>query len=293
LITASGFFEVVNYGFFSIADIERFAIPKDDERASFVPILNPISKELGVMRTFLAPGIMESVAYNTNRGLKNLSVFEIGKVFFQDASNGLPRESLRLCCALTGREREFFWRGSFADYDFFDLKGVLEGLFEKFSLSFEVRKSPKPFLDRMISADILLEGRVVGWIGEVQEAVLDAYDIRQKVFCAEIDFDALTVDGNTDKTYRPVPRYPAVTRDFSFYVDEAVPVATLIDRIKEVSPLIVSVGIFDIFKKEVRSISFRVVFQSYENTLTDENVNSLQQIIIERLTKTDGIKLRA
>lgn len=291
--TASGFFEVINYGFFSAKDIARFAIPDNDERAACVPILNPISKELGVMRTFLAPGIMESIAYNTNRGTKNLSVFEIGKAFFQSSQDGLPRESLRLCCASTGREREFFWRGSFADYDFFDLKGVLEGLFERFGLSFEVRKSREPFLDKTASADILLDGSIVGWIGELQETALEAYDIKQKVLCAEIDFDALVSKGGVERAYRPVPRYPAVTRDFSFYVDDAIPVADLIERIKDVSPLIVSVGIFDIFRKEVRSISFRVVFQSYENTLTDENVNALQQIIIDRLTKTDGIKLRA
>ena len=83
-----------------------------------------------------------------------------------------------------------------------------------------------------------------------------------------------------------------MVRDFSFYVDDAVLVSGIIETIREVSPLIVSVGVFDIFKKEVRSISFRVVFQSYEDTLTDESVNDLQQIIIDRLAKTEGIKLR-
>jgi phenylalanyl-tRNA synthetase beta chain len=291
-LTASGFFEVINYGFFSGRDIERFAISDIDERAASVPIMNPISKELGLMRTFLAPGIVETLAYNTNRGMKNLCVFEVGKVFFQDDRQELPRESLRLCCGMTGKEREFFWRGAFAEYDFYDLKGVLEGLFERFNLSFEVRKSQELFLDRMISADIILEGHTIGWIGELGEAVLDAYDIREKVFCAEVDFDALALKGSTERTYGPVPRYPAVTRDFSFYVEDSIPVANLIDRIKEVSPLIVSVGIFDIFRKEVRSISFRVVFQSYESTLTDESVNTLQQIIIDRLANTEGIKLR-
>ena len=122
--------------------------------------------------------------------------------------------------------------------------------------------------------------------------MLDAYDIKEKVICAELDFRIMVDKGTTERVYEPVPRYPAVTRDFSFFVDDTVPVATLIERIRAVSPLIVSVGIFDIFRKEVRSISFRVVFQSYEDTLTDENVNNLQQIIIEKLTQTEGIKLR-
>jgi phenylalanyl-tRNA synthetase beta chain len=292
LLTASGFFEVINYGFFSAKDIERFAIPGGDVRRRSVPIMNPISKDFGVMRTFLAPGILESLAYNVNRGTKNLGVFEVGKVFFDAGQSALPLESLRLCCARTGKEREYFWRDSFKEVDFFDLKGVIETLFDRFNLELEARPSSEPFLDRTTAADLYLKNERLGWIGELRENVLQAYDIKQKVICAELDFESLVARGSADKVYRPVPRYPAVTRDFSFYVDDAIPVATLVETIKAVSPLIVSVGIFDLFRKEVRSISFRVVFQSYEDTLTDENVNGLQQIIIDRLTRMEGIKLR-
>ena len=163
---------------------------------------------------------------------------------------------------------------------------------ERFSLRLEVRRTTEGFLDGGTSADVFLGGAKIGWIGEFQPKVLDAYGIKEKVFCAELDFDVISGRGTGERTYRPIPRYPAVVRDFSFYVDDSVPVGGLIERIREVSPLIISVGVFDIFKKEVRSISFRVVFQSYEDTLTDESVNDLQQIIIDRLTETDGIKLR-
>ncbi len=292
LLTASGFFEVVNYGFFSSRDIEKFGIPGRDLRSRCVPIVNPISKDLGVMRTFLVAGILESLAYNINRGTRNLGVFEVGKVFFEREVSELPLESLHLCCAHTGKEREYFWRDSFKEFDFFDLKGVLETLFDRFNLELQLRPSNEPFLDRKASADIVLEDAQVGWIGELRDNVLGAYDIKQKVICAEVDFGILSMEGSADKLYRPVPRYPAITRDFSFYVDDPIPVVTLIQRIRAVSPLIVSVGIFDLFKKEARSISFRVVFQSYEDTLTDENVNDLQQIIIDRLTRIEGIKLR-
>jgi phenylalanyl-tRNA synthetase beta chain len=292
VLTASGLCEVMNFGFFSVRDIEKFAIPVGDERADYVTIMNPISKELGVMRTFLASGIMENLAYNINRGSRNLGVFEVGKVFYKADQNELPRESLHLCCALTGKQREYFWRDSFAELDFFDLKGVLEALFDRLNLSLQVRKSDEPFLDRAASADILLDDRKIGWIGRVRHETLDTYDIREKVTCAELDLSSIINNSAAGRVYRPVPRYPAVTRDFSFYVDDAIPVASLIEAIKGVSPLIMLVGIFDIFKKEVKSVSFRVVFQSYEETLTDESVNNLQQIIINELTKTEGIKLR-
>ncbi len=291
-MTACGFFEVVNYAFFDMKDIENFSLAGSDERSSYVPIINPISKELAVMRTFLAAGVLESLAYNLNRGIRCPKIFEIGKTFVNIAAAELPREETHLACAFTGKEREYFWREPFKDLDFFDLKGVLEGLFERFNLPFDVRRTDEPFLDRAASADILMDGSIVGWIGEIREKVLDAYDIKDKVFCAELNFDMVSERGTGERTYGPIPRYPAVVRDFSFYVDEAVPVSGIIGTIKGVSPLIVSVGVFDIFRKEVRSISFRVVFQSYEDTLTDESVNDLQQIIIDRLAKTDGIKLR-
>jgi phenylalanyl-tRNA synthetase beta chain len=291
-LTSVGFFEVVNYAFFDVGDIDRFVIGASDERADYVPIMNPISKELAVMRTFLAAGVLESLAYNVNRGIKNAMVFEIGKVFFNANEKVLPREAIHMCCALTGKEREYFWRGAFEELDFFDLKGIVEGLMERFGLEFEVRRTTEGFLDGATSADVFLGGAKIGWMGEFRPKVLDAYGIKEKVLCAELDLDVISEKGTGERTYRPIPRYPAVVRDFSFYVDDSVPVGGLIERIKEVSPLIISAGVFDIFKKEVRSISFRVVFQSYEDTLTDESVNDLQQIIIDRLTETDGIKLR-
>ena len=150
----------------------------------------------------------------------------------------------------------------------------------------------EPFLERNRAADLLIEGAKVGWMGEIREDVRAAYDVGERVWCAELDLDAITERGAEERTYRPVPRYPAVIRDFSFYVDDDIPVADLMQKIKEVSPLITSVGVFDVFRKEVRSISFRVIFQSFEDTLTDEHVNSIQQKIIDRLTQTAGIKLR-
>ncbi len=291
-MAACGFFEVINYGFFGVKDIENFLLHAPDERASCVPLLNPISKELGVMRTFLAARLLENIAYNANRGAKNLRLFEVGKVFFGSDASVLPRESMHLACAITGKEREYFWRDQVKESDFFDLKGVLEGLFERFNLRLRLVKAESPFLESGYAADVFAGDRKVGWIGALRKDVTAAYNTDEKVWCAELSLDVLGEVGTQERTYGPIPRYPAVVRDFSFYVPDPVPVADLIGQIAGVSPLIVSVGVFDTFKKEVRSISFRVVFQSHEETLTDENVNALQQHIIDRLTMTEGIKLR-
>jgi phenylalanyl-tRNA synthetase beta chain len=289
--TACGFFELINFAFFSVKDIENFAIQPSDERFVGVPVMNPISKDYEVMRTFIAPNVLKSIAYNLNRGARNLRFFEAGKVFFTGCEE-LPLEYPAICFAMTGKERDYFWRDPCPEYDFFDVKGVLEGLTARLGLSVSFVRSNEPFLNGSTSADVLLEGAKVGWLGEIEEKVLRLYDIEQKVYCSELRFDIMMQKGFTDVQYKAIPRYPQVTRDFAFLVDDTVVVATMIEQIETISPLIVSVGVFDMFRKETKSIALRVIFQSYEETLTDETVNALQGIIIQKVTNIQGVTLR-
>jgi len=288
---SSGFFEAVNFGFFSERDVSRFLIPEEDERRQCVTILNPISQEMGVMRTLLAPGLIESLAYNVNRGARSLKMFEVGKVFFK--AEPLPKEPVHAACVLTGRERDYFWKGAPPEMDYFDLKGAIEGLIECFGLSLEVQRSEEPFLTRYNASDLFVAGTRIGWAGELRQDVLAAYGIEQKVFAAEVDLGALVEHGTQQKKYQSIPRYPSVVRDFSFVIGADTPVGTLMEKIRSVSPLIVSVGVFDLFRREQVSVAFRVTFQSLEETLRDETVNQLQAIIIQELTRIDGVKLRS
>ena len=289
--SASGFYEIINFAFFSTKDTDNFLIPDTDERARYVPIMNPISREYSHMRTILAPGMLKSIAYNLNRGAKNLRFFEKGKVFFLN-NEKQPGEKTAICFAMTGREKEFFWRDTFTDYDFFDIKGIMEGLMDAFGTQFSLVKSNEPFLHPMRGADIYIDDAKVGWIGEIREEVLKSFEIEQSIYCAELQFDIILQKGNFEVHYKPIPRYPQVTRDFSFYVDDSIPIASLVNSIKDLSPLITSVGIFDMFRKETRSVAFRVTFQSFEDTLKDETINGLQETIIQKLSNTEGISLR-
>ncbi|MDD5243896.1 MAG: phenylalanine--tRNA ligase subunit beta [Syntrophorhabdaceae bacterium] len=288
----AGFFELINFAFFSEKDVEYFLISPPDERTAFVNIMNPISREYAVMRTFITPGVLKSIAYNINRGAKNLRFFEKGKAFFL-SKDGNPHERFVLCFAMTGREVEFFWRDQYSDYDFFDIKGIMEGLMGAFGVTFSLQKTAEPFLNPQRAADIFADGTKAGWIGELREEVSKSYGIEQSIYCAELQFDIILEKVKLEVQYHSIPRFPQVTRDFSFFIDDSIPVEMVINRIREASPLIMSVGVFDMFKKEKRSVSFRVIFQSYEDTLKDEAVNRLQEIIIKELTNIDGISLRA
>jgi len=288
---SAGFNELINFAFFSVKDIDNFFITPPDDRVSRIDIMNPISKEYEVMRTFIAAGVLKNIAYNLNRGAKSLRFFETGKVFYLNA-DGLPVEYPAVCFAMTGREREYFWRGSYPEYDFFDIKGVLEGLANCFGLSIYIENGVEPFLNPNKSGDIFVNGIKAGWIGEIRDEVLKFYEIEQKVYCVELRFDIIWKMSRLALQYTPIPKYPQVTRDFSFLLADNTAVSYIMDKIKGVSPLIIDVGVFDMFKKEIRSISFRVVFQSFEDTLKDETVNALQDIIIKEVTNIDGVILR-
>ncbi|HVN95788.1 MAG TPA: phenylalanine--tRNA ligase subunit beta [Syntrophorhabdaceae bacterium] len=287
----AGFDEIINFAFFSAKDADSLLVSETDERRRFVPIVNPISRDYSVMRTCMTPGMLKTIAYNLNRGAKNLRLFEKGKVFFQGEGDR-PREETVLCFAMTGKERDFFWREKYTDYDFFDIKGVMEGIIGSFGMPCAAARSGEPFLHPMRGADIYIDDIKVGWIGEIRDDVLKTFEIEQSIYCAELNFDIILHKGNVKVQYKPIPRYPQVTRDFSFYIDDAIPITSLVESIKKLSPLITSVGIFDMFRKETRSVAFRVVFQSFEDTLKDETVNGLQQGIIQELSKIDGISLR-
>ncbi|HBA55819.1 MAG TPA: hypothetical protein DCZ04_15560 [Syntrophorhabdus aromaticivorans] len=253
--------------------------------------MNPIGKDYEVMRTFIAANVLKSIAYNLNRGVKNLKFFEMGKIFFLDVSS-LPIEYPSVCFAMTGREREYFWRDPCPEYDFFDIKGVVEGLADRLGLEISVMRSAEEFLNRNRAADVMVGDTKIGWMGEIKDEVLRSYGIEQAVYCAELRSDLIAQHGSVDAKYRPIPRFPQVTRDFAFYMDEKTPVGAIIDRIKGISPLITAVGVFDMFKKDTKSIALRVVFQSHEETLTDEAVNALQEIIIREATSVQGVMLR-
>ncbi|MCX7857662.1 MAG: phenylalanine--tRNA ligase subunit beta [Deltaproteobacteria bacterium] len=287
----AGFYEIINFSFFGEKDISAFLIGRSDKRGKPIRIMNPISKEFSFMRTFLSPGILRTVGYNTKRGEKNLRVFEFGHIFF-DEENTLPLQKKSLAFAMTGKERDLFWRERFTEYDFFDIKGVLEGLMQTLGLKFSLTETKETFLVNTDSADISVGGTRIGWIGELREEVLKAYEIEQRLFIAELDFDAIVDLADVDRKVRPISKYPYAFRDFSFYVSEEIAVGHLTDKIKAISDLITSVVVFDVFRKERRSVTFRVFFQSYEGTLRDEEIDLLQEIIIRELTQIKGVDLR-
>jgi phenylalanyl-tRNA synthetase beta chain len=293
ILTSYGFLEVINYSFDDPADLGLFNSTQP------LGILNPLSNEGSVLKTSLFTGLMRNVSLNLNRQINDIRVFEIGRVYIPDG-NGLPNEITKLVVAATGKRQHELWEK--AEFDFYDLKGVLERIFELHSLAkrlgFEQTREVG-FLHPGKSSKILIQDEEIGIVGQLHPEISEKMDISQCVYVFEIDLDKLAgFYIGEHLQFRPIPRFPFVRRDIAIVVDEELPVGEIVGEIRRVeSTLIEDVSVFDVFKggaveEGKKSVAVSMILRSADKTLTDEDVNQLQAKTLERLNLAFGAELR-
>ncbi len=292
ILTSLGFLEVINYSF---EDPEFLRLFSGSEP---LRILNPLNKEGSVMRTNLTAGVLRNVVFNLNHQVHDIRIFEIGRVF-TPRENILPEETRKAAGAITGRRQVEIWDKE--EFDFFDLKGILERVFEAFSISEAVfeEASQISFLHPGKSAKALLEDKEVGFFGELHPEFQERLGISKRVYLFEINLDRLSAfQRDADKRFHPLPKFPSVRRDIALVVDENVPAGEILKEIKEVkSPLIEEVNVFDVFKGESvgrgkKSIAISIVLRAPDKTLTDEEANEAQTRVLHRLESALRAELR-
>ncbi|MBW1647736.1 MAG: phenylalanine--tRNA ligase subunit beta [Deltaproteobacteria bacterium] len=299
LMAGLGFAEVITYSFVHQDSNLRLRLAKDDPRQRQVVIRNPLSEDLAVMRTSLLPGLLETASRNIAMGNRHLKLFEVGKIFVaaEDGADRLPAETQMLAALWTGQRQDEHWaQGRLerqASCDFFDLKGVVEALVERLgvtgvrfgSLAPEHCDCTRPG----VSAWIAVEDERIGFIGEVHP------DTRAAFF--ELNLPRLAKRMAAGRQSRPLPRFPAITRDMTLIVDAAVESARLAEAIAAADePLVESVALFDHYigppiPAGRKSVSFRITYRSDRGTLADEQINPLHQKITERLLASFGAAL--
>jgi phenylalanyl-tRNA synthetase beta chain len=190
-----------------------------------VELVNPMSEEQAVMRWSLLPGLLRSVSYNQRRGVPDIQLYEIGTVFSTSPGRKLPREHTALGGVMAGMWSRPGWTGEASGLDFFDGKGVIEALVEDLSpRRFGIRAVELPWLQPGRSAEVLIDGKVAGWLGEVHPSVASAFEADAPVVAFELSVEVLLAAARPVRTYTEVPRYPAVTLDVALVVDESVTV---------------------------------------------------------------------
>ncbi len=293
LLASCGLCESINYSFISPDSLKKLRLQQEDRRANPVPLLNPLSEEMSVMRTTLLPGLLESASRNHRVRNFDLALFEVGRVFFQGDP---PEERLSLGFVMTGRTKGH-WSSKPRYYDFFDAKGVLELLAERLGVDFRFLPSKQPFLHPGQSADLLLGDRLLGYVGVLHPDAVEAFELKPPVIVAELDLEELK--GRTRVIgYKHISRFPGTTRDLSFVIDQRVPFEEVLEVVLEDRPAeLAHVELIDVYRgpgieegKVSMTLSF--LFVSHERTLSDEEVDEVFWGIAERLKERLGVKLR-
>ncbi len=255
-----------------------------------VALANPLSADMDVLRPSLLPGLLHILRHNVSRKNGDVALFEIGRVFAQN--NGQPREERRVAIALTGRRQAVFWSGEERDakFDLYDLKGLLEEFVEQFGLraiTYSRRaQSTDLYLD---SAVVQLGGKLpLGELGQLLPPLARRYDLREAVLLAELDLDALLARRNTAKSFKQLPAFPAVRRDVAMIVPEATTHETVLGTVRQAKPPhLESVELFDVFRGQnvppgQKSVAYAFIYRSADRTLTDAEVNTIHEKLIEQ-----------
>jgi len=298
-----GFREAINYSFAHKQSGDHLKFGSADPRRQLVEILNPLTEDQAVMRTSLIPGLLETVHYNFSQQIKNLKIFEIGKIFINEDPRNLPKETEILAGLWTGSRSDAAWHNQKADCDFYDIKGVLEGLLNVLKID-EILFTRLPenectYTKPGYTAQILRGAKPLGLVGEIHSQVLANYDLNQTSFLFELYFDDL-VSVIKDTTHcMPIPKFPAIFRDITIIVDNDLETQRIITEAQNpLEELVESFNLLDVFEgkpiaADKKSVSLRVTYRSSVKTLEDEDIASIHQSIADRLVKTFNASLPA
>jgi len=295
VMTGLGFTEAITYSFMSKAACDHLRLKRDDECRSLVDILNPLSEDQAVMRTSIIPGLLETVSHNAAQQIKDLKLFEIGKIFIHTAPDALPDENEMLVGLWTGSRQDPSWHGKETACDFYDIKGTAEGLFHALKLD-GIRFTALPedactYTRPGHSARIFAGDVSLGIVGEIHPRVLATVDLKQRIFIFEIEVDRLRALISEIIQSQPIPKFPAVFRDITIHISKEIETQKLFDTIADFKQKLVErVDLLDVFGGDPipphkKSISMRVTYRSLNKTLVDEDVHDLHKSITDRLVK--------
>lgn len=295
LLSYLGVFESIHYSFMSDNLFEKLALYYDDFHEEPVRLKNPISDDTRVLRPSLFPGLLKSINTNLSRYMKDVRLFEIGKVFKKSLLDSFYEEN-RLGVALTGNIFIDVFSGSEKKIDFYYAKSILQKVLSVLShdaISIVPDKTPHLFHTHK-SAAIKNNHETVGYIGLLNEEVCELFDISREVYYFELRLDPLFIKEAPDKTYRQISKYPPVERDISFLVDQGIITGDILEYVKRVEDTIISdVSIFDVYASPnkapgKKSLGLRVVYQAHNRTLTEQEVNDIHMKITKLIENRFG-----
>ena len=306
LVSNLGLREVINYSFIPANSFEKLNMNIDSE--NIITLKNPIVEEFSVLRPTLMYSLLKNVKDNLNRGQEDIRFFEVSKRFvlsddkieksvYINEKRVSERETLGI--VLSGSFTKNLWTPKPESYDFFDMKGIVEDMFDKLNFkSYQLRRSVNSSYHPGRSVDLFVGKELIGTFGEIHPDVLENMEIdRNCVIYAEIYLDLLLKYINKSVKYKGLSKYQSVPRDIAVVVKEEVLVGDMIKSIQKVDKLIEKVELFDIYrgigvKPGFKSVAISIVMRDDNKTLEEKDINSVMDKIVGKLKKEFDAELR-
>lgn len=289
IMLANGFSQSIFYSFISPKDLDKILVSKDSELRKVVNIKNPLGEDFSIMRTTSIPSMMNCLGRNYLMSNEIVRLFELGKVYIPNDDESILPE-----------ERNVLTIGMYGKCDYLDLKGAVENVLENLGIidaSF-VRESSNPTFHPGRTALVNIKDEKIGILGEIHPDVRENYEINERCFIAEINLDILYNYSNLNKKYKPLPKFPSVTRDIALLVDDNILVQQIEDIIrKQGGSIVETIKLFDVYKgKQVpegkKSIAYSIVYRNKHKTLTDLEVDKIHNKILKSLEDNLKAELR-
>ncbi|MBP5243060.1 MAG: phenylalanine--tRNA ligase subunit beta, partial [Clostridia bacterium] len=290
VLKVQGYSEAMTYSFFSPKAFDLFRLPEDAAERNAAKIVNPLGEDLSILRTMLAPSMLDNVVRNLRRGNENGKLFEVANVY-------IPKE---LPLTELPKEKKTLAIGAWGDVDFFDVKGAIESIGDAFGVEFTFERGEKPFLHPGITAVIKLGEKVVGYLGELNPEIANELAIERKVYLAELDYATASKKFGSGMNYQGLPKFPAVKRDLALIADENVTCGDIVATIRRAAKAVKAVELFDVYRggqvpAGKKSMAFSLTFApdaEAEKALSPETVDGFVKKILNNLKFNLNVEIR-
>ncbi len=289
-LTAQGLYEIYTYSFVDPATLDKLNIPSDDKLRSAVMISNPLGEEQSMMRTTPLGEMLKALSLNHSHRNADVALFEIANTYLPKS---LPVTELP-------DERNVITCGMYGNLDFYDLKGIVEQLLDSCNVkkySFKT-KTDNPSFHPGKTAALIIGGKECGCLGQVHPSVADNFELSMPTFAALIDFNAVLENAGGAKSYKHLPKFPAVTRDIAMLCDDETEVGSIEEIIrKSAGNLLEELNLFDVYKgKQIpegkKSVAYSIVLRSADKTLEEAEVTAVMNSVVSGLESKLGAELR-
>ncbi len=300
----NGFREVINLSFTEPHLVNGLGLNNDDDRLKQIVIVNPQNSKLSVMRTNLIVQLIQTALYNLNHGSKQLRLFEMNKVFYENSA--LPKSEVeRLSILWLGTSEESHWQNQARKVDFYAIKGIIEGLLKLLGISdLNYDNHVSEYLEELESQRIVVGHSLLAEYGKLKPSIaalfgIDIIELKHDVWIADIAMDILiTVTRNMTNVYHTIPRFPSIERDISFLIQNGISHKAIAECVCKTDLESIShMSLIDEYKgKQIpngfRSLTYRIFFNHPEKTLTDDEVDSIIDLIVKTLKSLWDIQMR-